>query len=147
MEDVEIGFLIGFNCFSVVRLRDIIYGEQNDLYVVRLFLGWYINGSIERKGNGAVYCNRIQIYKISVVEDVSGYIVVERSVKEQITFRVVERMFELDFFEKENGTVMFREDREFLRKVEEGIYYCEDLYYEMLFSFREENIQFLDNRF
>jgi len=85
MEDVEIGLLIGLNCASAVRPRDIIHGEQIDPYAVQSLLGWHINGPIERKGNGAVHCNRIQIHKTSVAEDASGYIVAERSVKEQIT--------------------------------------------------------------
>ena len=146
MEDVEIGLLIGLNCPSAVRPRDIIHGGQNDPYAVRSLLGWHINGPIERKGNGAVHCNRIQIHKTSAAEDASGYIVAERSVKEQITPRVVERMFELDFSEREIGTAMSREDREFLRKAEEGIHHREDLHYEMPLPFRGENIQLPDNR-
>lgn len=54
MEDVEIGVLVRFNCLRVVWLRDVVYGEQNDLYVVCLLLGWYINGLNKREGNSIV---------------------------------------------------------------------------------------------
>lgn len=60
-------------------------------------------------------CHRTQLHESSAVQETSGYMVVERSVKEQLTPRVVERMFELDFSEKENGMAMSQEDREFLR--------------------------------
>ena len=40
---------------------------------------------------------------------------------------------------------MSQEDREFLRKAEEGIHHREDLQYEMPLPFREENIQLPDN--
>ena len=137
MEDVEIGVLIGLNCPRVVWPRDVIHGKQNDPYAVRSLLGWHINGPIKREGNGAVQCHRIQIHEPSAVDEASGYIVVERSVKELLTPRVVERMFKLDFSEKENGTAMSQEDHEFLRKAKEGIHHREDLDYELPLPFRE----------
>lgn len=44
MVDIEVGLFIGLNCLSVLCLREIVYGEDLDLYVVWLFFGWYING-------------------------------------------------------------------------------------------------------
>ena len=93
MEDVEIGVLIGLNCPRAVRPRDVIHRKQNDPYAVRSLLGWHMNGPIKREGNSAVQCHRIQIHEPSAVDEASEYIVVERSVKEQLTPRVVERMF------------------------------------------------------
>lgn len=146
MEDVEIGLLIGLNCPRAVRPRDVIHGRQNDPYAVRSLLGWHINGPIKREGNSAVQCNRIQLYVSNSVDETSGYIVVERSVKEQLTPRVVERMFELDFSEKENGMVMSQEDRVFLSKVKEGIIYREESHYELPLPFREQHVQLPNNR-
>ena len=91
-------------------------------------------------------CHRIQIHEPSAVDEASGYIVVERSVKEELTPRVVERMFELDFSEKENGMAMSQEDREFLRKAKEGIHHREDLHYELPLPFREQDVQLPNNR-
>ena len=131
MEDVEIGALIGLNCPRAVRPREVIHGKQNDPYAVRSLLGWHINGPIKREGNGAVQCHRIRIHEPSAVDEASGYIVVERSVKEQLTPQVVGRMFELDFSE---------------RKAKEGIHHCEDLHYELPLQFREQDVQLPNNR-
>ena len=146
MEDVEIGALIGLNCPRAVRPREVIHGKQNDPYAVRSLLGWHINGPIKREGNGAVQCHRIRIHEPSAVDEASGYIVVERSVKEQLTPQVVGRMFELDFSERENGMAMSQEDREFLRKAKEGIHHREDSHYELPLPFREQDVQLPNNR-
>ena len=146
MEDVEIGALIGLNCPRAVRPREVIHGKQNNPYAVRSLLGWHINGPIKREGNGAVQCHRIRIHEPSAVDEASGYIVVERSVKEQLTPQVVGRMFELDFSERENGMAMSQENREFLRKAKEGIHHREDLHYELPLPFREQDVQLPNNR-
>jgi len=44
MEDVEIELLIGLNCPSAVRPRDIICGNENEPYALRSVLGWHVNG-------------------------------------------------------------------------------------------------------
>ena len=46
MEDVEVGLLIGLNCPSALRPREIVYGGESDPYAVRSLLGWYINGPL-----------------------------------------------------------------------------------------------------
>ena len=72
--------------------------------------------------------------------DATGYIIPERKIKEEITPRAVERMFELDFSEKEKGLAMSKEDREFLKKVENGIVNREDSHYELPLPFQEVNV-------
>ena len=52
-------------------------------------------------------------------------------IKEQLTPQVVSRMFELDFAERENGVALSREDRQFLKIVEEGIRHRDDMHYEI----------------
>lgn len=39
MKDVKIGPLIGLNCPDVFRPKDVIYGEENEPYAVKLLLG------------------------------------------------------------------------------------------------------------
>ena len=68
-----------------------------------------------------VHCNRIQILKTSIDDEAKGYIVGERMTRERITPQVVSRMFELNFAERKNGVALFRDDRQFLKVVEEGI--------------------------
>lgn len=56
-------------------------------------------------------------------------------------------MFEMDFVEREYGVVLLREDCQFLKIVEDGIYYRDDMYYEMFLFFREKNVQLFNNCF
>ena len=146
MDSVEVGLLIGLNCPGAVRPRDVICGNENDPYAVRSLLGWYINGPVTHESSKQVHCNRIQILKSSIDDEVKGYIVGERTIKEQLTPQVVSRMFELDFAERENGVALSREDRQFLRIVEEGIRHRDDMHYEIPLPFRESNVQLPNNR-
>ena len=85
MDSAEVGLLIGLNCPGAVRPRDVICGNENDPYAVRSLLGWYVNGPVRHKSSSQVHCNRIQILKNSKDDEVKGYIVGERMIKEQLT--------------------------------------------------------------
>ena len=145
MEDVEVGLLIGLNCPSALRPREIVYGGESDPYAVRSLLGWYINGPLYTPCQSSILtCNRIHLNQ----QDTSsprGYVVSQRTVKEQITPQAVERMFELDFSEKEKGISMSREDVKFYETVETGIVHLEDLHYEMPLPFKHKNTQLPNN--
>ena len=67
------------------------------------------------------------------------------TVKEQITLQAVERMFELDFSEKEKGILMLQEDIKSYETVETGIVHLEDLRYELPLPFKHKNIQLPNN--
>ncbi|XP_068742033.1 uncharacterized protein [Montipora capricornis] len=146
MDSVEVGLLIGLNCPGAMRPRDVICGNENDPYAVRSLLGWYVNGPVRHNSSKQVRCNRIQILKTSIDDEVKGYIVGERMIKEQLTPQVVSRMFELDFAERKNGVALSREDRQFLKIVEEGIRHRDDMHYEIPLPFREGNVQLPNNR-
>ena len=102
MEDVEIGLLIGLNCPSAVRPRDIVCGNENEPYAVRSLLGWHVNGPVNQKSSKQVHCNRIQILKSNTEDNVNGYIIAKTEIKERLTPQVVSRMFEVDFAEREH---------------------------------------------
>ena len=144
MDSVEVGSLIGLNCPGAVRPRDVICGNENDPYAVQSLLGWYVNGPVSHISSKQVHCNRIQILKSSI-DEVKGYIVGERMIKEQLSPQVVSRMFELDFAERENGDALSR-DRQFLKIVEEGIRHKDDMHCEIPLPFRESNVQLPNNR-
>lgn len=144
MEDVQIGPLIGLNCPSILRPREITHGEENAPYAVRSVICWYVNGPAsneERKAN--MQRNRIQLTAPS-----SGYIVAERSIKECpcVAPQLVQRMFELDVSENEVGVALSRDDQKFLKIAEDGIRHCENSQYEMPLPFKHENIQLPNNR-
>ena len=79
-------------------------------------------------------------------DKVNGYIVAKTEIKERLTAQVVSRMFEVDFAKREYGVALSREDRQFLKIVEDGIYHRDDMHYEMPLPFREKNVQLPNNR-
>ena len=90
--------------------------------------------------------NRIQILKTSIGNEVKRYIIGERMIKEHLTPQVVSRILELDFAERKNGVALSREDRQFLKTVDEGIRHSDDMHYKVPLSFREVNVQLHNNR-
>ena len=146
MEDVEVGLLIGLNCPSALRPRDVVCGKENEPYAVRSLLGWYVNGPIHASESNNVRSSRIQLDTPSTSKAARGYVVTQRAVKEQITPQAVGRMFELDFSETEKGNAMSREDRRFYQIVEDGIVHLEDSHFEMPLPLKDQNIRLPNNR-
>ena len=146
MEDVEIGLLIGLDCPSAERPRDIVCGNENEPYAVRSLLGWHVNGPVNQRSSKQVHCNRIQILRSNTENNVNGYIVFKTEIKERLTPQVVSPTFELDFSEREYGVALSREDRQFLKMVEDGIHHRDDMHYEMPLPLREKNVQLPNNR-
>ena len=146
MADIEVGLLIGLNCPSALRPREIVYGAESDPYAVRSLLGWFIKGPLGTlQQNGKITCNRINVDQRDTQTTHRGYVVSQRTVKEQITPQAVRQMFELDFAEQEKWTAMSREDIKFCETVEIGIVHLEDLHYEMPLPFKHQNIRLPNN--
>ena len=83
---IEVGLLIWLNCPSVLRPRKIVYVEESDPYAVRSLLGWFINDPLcTLQQNGKVTCNRINVGQRDTLTTPRGYVVSQRTVKEQIT--------------------------------------------------------------
>lgn len=51
---VEVGILIGLNCPSALRPRDVIHGNEDESYAVKSLLGWHINGPVNQSTRDAV---------------------------------------------------------------------------------------------
>ena len=146
MEDIEVGLLIGLNCPSALRPREVVYGEESELYAIRSLLGWYINGPLNTsQQSDSITCNRICLNQEDTFAAPRGYVVPQRTVKEQIIPQAVKQMFELDFSENEKGTALSREDLKFFDTVERGIIHLEDLHYEMPLPFKHQDIQLPNN--
>jgi hypothetical protein len=143
MEDVDVGLLIGLNCPSVLRPREIIYGQEEEPYAIRSMLGWYINDPVYSSESQGLHCNSVRLKEIAPTT-AKGYVLLQRMVKEQITPQAVKQMFELDFSETERGTAMSREDRRFCHVVENGIVQLEDQHYEMPLPLKDQNIKLLN---
>ena len=61
----------------------------------------------------------------------NGYIFAKTEIKERLTPQMVSGLFEVDFVESEYGVGLSREDRQFLKIVEDGIHHRDDMHYEM----------------
>ena len=146
MADIEVGLLIGLNCPSALRPREIVYGKDSDPYAVRSLLGWYVNGPLcNPQPSSQITCNRINLSPEDTIITPRGYVVTQRKVKERITPQAVSQMFDLDFSEREKGTAMSHEDIKFCETVESGILHLDDLHYEMPLPFKHQNIQLPKN--
>ena len=55
------------------------------------------------------------------------------------------QMIEMDFHEWENGIALSLEERQFLKKAQDGICQREDMHYQMPLPFREGNVQLPNN--
>ena len=75
----------------------------------------------------------------------NGYIFCKTEIKERLTPQMVSGLFEVDFAEREYGVGLSREDRQFLKIVEDGIHHRDDMHYNMPLPFGE-NIQLPNNR-
>lgn len=41
---MDVGFFIGVNCMKVIKLREVIFGVDDDFYVVWIIFGWGVIG-------------------------------------------------------------------------------------------------------
>ena len=133
MADIKLGLLIGLNCPSALRPREIVFGEESDPYAARSLLGWYINGPLHDTSHqsGGITYNIIRVSQEYTLTTPRGYVDSQKMVKEQIAPQAVGHMFQLDFSEREKGTAMLGEDISFCETVESGIVHLEDLHYEI----------------
>ena len=89
------GLLIGLNCPSALHPREVVYGEESKPYAIHSLLGWYINGPLSSsQQSDSITCNRICLNQEDTFAAPRGYVVPQRTVKEQIIPQAVKQMFE-----------------------------------------------------
>ena len=150
--DVAVGLLIGTSCIRAIKPREIITGNDDDPYAKKTILGWGIVGTVEPGENKDVedsqamvnrtLCGEIQVGKDRKV----CHFAFKTQTKEILSANQVNKMFELDFSDREKGKSLSYEDRLFIKKIEEGIHQRVDGHYEMPLPFKDENIKLPDNR-
>jgi len=108
---VEISLLIGNNCPSIVRPREVLVGGEDDPYGQRSLMGWGIIGKVcktvgednSREGT----CNKV------VVKETHEHFVFTTKVKEFINPQTILKVLESDFAERSAKTKPYSaEDRE-----------------------------------
>ena len=148
--DLAVGLLIGSNCPSAIKPKEVVPGGNNDPYAIRTALGWGIIGPITQDPQGRspdISCNRIAIKEVGSEDPSYRSFVFETNAKEIITTAAVRRMFEADFNEAKNASVqpLSMEDRLFMAKAKEGIVHRPDGHYEMPLPFRDQHPKLPNN--
>ena len=136
--ELEIGLLIGSNCPTAMEPLQVIPTEGNGPLAVRYRLGWTISGPCRvMNDENSIVCNRIVVREISTV-------------RESILPAEILQMMELDFSERDTGTLpgecaYSQEDKEFMKYAEKGITF-ENGHYEVPLPFRDPEETIHNNR-
>lgn len=149
-EDLQVGLLIGSNCPSNIKPKQVIPGRSSDPCAIRALLGWGIIGPMTgstNRGDLDVSCHRVAVKEMGSEELPSHGFVVETLVKEIISPEAVKRMFERDFNEVRNVAQQTRsmDDRRFVAEVKEGITHRSDGHYELPLPLRNESLALPNN--
>jgi hypothetical protein len=150
--DVEVGLLIGTSCIRAIKPREIIIGNDGDPCAKSIILGWGVVGTVEPGENKDVedsqaivnrtLCGEIQVGKDRKV----CHLAFKAQKKEILSANQVNKMFELDFSDREKGKSLSYEDRLLIKKIEDAVHQRVDGHYEMPLPFKDENIKLPDNR-
>lgn len=127
---VEISLLIGNNCPSIVRPREVLVGGEDDPYGQRSLMGWGIIGKVCKSTGEANHkegvCNKV------MVKETHEHFAFTTKVKEIINPQKIIKILESDFTESSANTKpCSAEDRRFLNILENGIVKRSDGHYEM----------------
>ena len=109
-----------------------ILGNEDDPYAVRTLLGWGIVGPTNPDGrmapdDGVSNCHRIVTNEIGRAPTQESKFVINTQMKEIINAFMVNKIFEVDFSERNSSSQLIsQEDRKFLKGAKEGIRHLED---------------------
>ena len=143
--DVEISLLIGNNCPSIVRPREVVVGEDDDPYGQRSLMGWGIVGKVCKSANESVkseaVCNKI------VIREVHEHFAFSTKVKEIINPQRIIKLLESDFVESSAKSKPYSvEDKRFLSILENSIAKRADGHYEMPLPLKMDRLSLPYNR-
>ena len=133
--DLEVRLLIRSNCPSALEPLEVVPGDRDGPFAMRVRHGWTASGPLEvKEGSDSVTSNRIMICPVEKVKDLS----LEQS---------MQRMFEVDFNDRDmdpDARVYSQEDKKFLQIAQENMCIV-DGHYELPLPFRNPNFQMLNN--
>ncbi|XP_028417981.1 uncharacterized protein LOC114542688 [Dendronephthya gigantea] len=145
---MEIGLLIGCNCPKALKPQKVIPGGEDDPYAVKTRFGWGIIGPTNTKWSASdeySTCHRIVTREVGSARLADKFVLDTRP-KEVINPKDINRMFELDFSEREREeSALSREDRRFLEIVKNGICH-QDGKYEIPLPFKDQTAKLPNNR-
>jgi len=142
---IEISLLISNNCPSIVRLREVLVGGEDDPYGQRSLMGWGIIGKVCKTGgednSREGTCNK------EVVKETHEHFDLTTKVKEVINPQTIVKVLESDFAECSAKTKPYSaEDRRFLNILENSIVKTPDGHYEMPLPLKSDELSLPFNR-
>ena len=151
---LNVGVLIGSNCPTTIKPREIVAGRSEDPYAVRTLIGWCIVGpanphDTQTDEDNLVICNRIVVKEIVCDTDDKGInFVLNEPTKELVNASAIVKMLEQDF-PQHKGTPaksLSKHGRKFLKIVKDGIHRTNDDHYELPLPLRDKAITLPDNK-
>ena len=142
---VEISLLIGNNCPSIVRPREVVVGKDDDPYGQRSLMGWGIVGRVckseSESGESEAVSNKI------VASETHEHFTFSTKVKEVINPQRIIQVLESDFVESSTRSKSYSvEDKRFLSVLENGIVKRADGHYEMPLPLKMDRVSLPYNR-
>jgi len=143
---MEVGVLIGWNCLKVMKLREVVLGNKEDLYAIWILLGWGIIGPISASNVSSVRAITLppttEPSPTNWRLKVGNRFVVDPQRKEVINPFTVKKMLELDFLESDQGQAFSRKDHKFPHIVQKGICLQSDGHYKVPHLWRIKTLSF-----
>ncbi|XP_066955790.1 uncharacterized protein [Macrobrachium rosenbergii] len=136
--ELDIGILIGSNCPTALQPLEVIPTSGYGPFAVRYLHGWTVNGPVHVKvSSNGVSCHRLLVSNVQHVTDC-------------ITVESVRKFFELDFSEKDLGSVpeergLSFEDRRFVERCQDTIEF-KDGHFQLPMPFRDPNVSLPNNK-
>ena len=142
---LHISLLIGSNCPSIIRPREILAGGDDEPYAQKSLLGWGVIGNVCRdrsnRGQEPTTCNKV----VASEHTAQPHFTFGTRVKEVLSPEKILKVLELDFAETKGGQPYSVEDERFLSILEEGIKKRPDDHYEMPLPLKSEAAVLPDN--
>ena len=152
-DDMDVGLLLGINCASAIKPREVIPGNDNDPYAKRTALGWGVIGTVKPSDckveveNDCAGANRIITREVFCSSGKLCHFAFKTHTKEVLNPLQISKMFEQDFIDTnpERRPLSF-EDRKFMKKLTDEVHQREDSHYELPLPFKQDPIKLPNNK-
>lgn len=152
-DDLDVGLLLGINCSSGIKPREIIPGSDNDPYAKRTALGWGVIGIVrpgdreDEDEDDFAGVNKTIAHEVQYSPRKVCHFALKTHTKEILTPLQINKMFEQDFTEArtEERSLSF-EDRNFMKKMTDGVHQRKDGHYELPLPLKRDLTKLPNNK-
>ena len=139
LQDCDVGLLIGYNCTDALVPLEVIPSQNNGPFAQKTLLGWGIVGTIDMSVNNEDvfgFSHRIVAESVSIDKN-PVHSVLESTVQEVLSPKQVPAALKQEIADVKNQeTKLSRNDKKFLKVLENNITTTEDKRYQMLLPFK-----------